>query len=457
MTTRPTADATERARDERVQVGPPVLARALRRDARSVLEGLRSSADDLVPVAGTDAYLVVAPRLAAAVLADGDRFEKASGARRLRYAVGDGTATSRLPATRDALPPFDDLAAWRTHKRAVLQPAFNRVDVEARATVATSVVDRRSSGWRDGVEVDLVAEARAIAVESFVRSFQPGADIDAHLRVADRVAATRHAVDRAVRGRVRSSLDRDYRSTTRAWQFAAAAVDPVTRAVRARRLALERLVLPLLDATRRDQNLLFAGLAEAAAREGEALEPRDLLSSAVSLYLAGWENTATALTWTLWCLAEASDEQERVAADGDQRRVVRAAVNEALRLYPPVWSIPREARRDVAFDGVDLPAGTTLVVSPWVLHGHEALWDAPGEFRPSRFDQPVAPGAFVPFGLGPRLCQGRSFAVTEVEHVVSSVVRRWRLTPVGDGPEPVLGSVQFPAGRAVVRLERRPA
>jgi len=117
----------------------------------------------------------------------------------------------------------------------------------------------------------------------------------------------------------------------------------------------------------------------------------------------------------------------------------RAAVSETLRLYPPAFSIVRIARRDDVADGVEVPAGSLVQITPWLLHRHRRLWKEPDAFDPERF-MPGAPApdrfAYLPFGAGPRVCVGAQFALTEAVLVLARLVQAFRITRASD--EPVL-------------------
>ena len=115
---------------------------------------------------------------------------------------------------------------------------------------------------------------------------------------------------------------------------------------------------------------------------------------------------------------------------------VRAHVDEALRLYPPAFLIVRQAQAADSILGHDVSAGTTITISPWVLHRHRARWHAPDAFDPDRF----APGApaperysYMPFGAGPRICVGAQFALTEAVLVLARLLARFRISLAGAG------------------------
>jgi cytochrome P450 len=114
----------------------------------------------------------------------------------------------------------------------------------------------------------------------------------------------------------------------------------------------------------------------------------------------------------------------------------RAHVDEALRLYPPAFLLTREAIGADEVAGHAVAPGTVIVISPWVLHRHRRLWAAPDAFDPARFlpgAPPVPRFAYLPFGAGPRICVGATFALTEAVLVMARLLKSFRVTLCGDG------------------------
>jgi cytochrome P450 len=190
----------------------------------------------------------------------------------------------------------------------------------------------------------------------------------------------------------------------------------------------------------------------------------------VTFLVAGHETVASALTWALVALGTHPEVADRVAQEADEvladvprgdggdggggdagddpaptidvstlagLRVARAVVDEAMRLHPPAWLITRSTTADMELGGSHVPAGSLVILSPWIVHRHESVWDAPQEFRPDRFLPEAgvpAPGvrtAYIPFGAGPRMCIGRDFAYAEAVLALAMICRAVRLAPSG--------------------------
>jgi cytochrome P450 len=178
--------------------------------------------------------------------------------------------------------------------------------------------------------------------------------------------------------------------------------------------------------------LLDSGLSEVAVRD-----------ELVTMVIAGHETVAAALAWTLMLLAEHPGVQDRVRAElADHPRQIglldhrdrlpwtRGVIDEALRLYPPAWALSRRSSAPDVIAGREVPAGTMVIISPWLLHRRGASWPDPLAFRPERFLGATAgPGraGYLPFGQGPRLCIGRELALGEMVVVLDRLLRACRL------------------------------
>jgi cytochrome P450 len=190
---------------------------------------------------------------------------------------------------------------------------------------------------------------------------------------------------------------------------------------------------------------LFDLLSTACDPEsGVPLSADDLVDQVATLITAGHETTGVALFWSLYLIAAMPAVQERLAAevaaldlgpDGADETLprlvyTRAVVQEALRLYPPVYAIVRQARSADNADGLEVPAGAIVFIAPWVLHRHRLLWAQPEVFDPARFlpGSPVPDRfTYLPFGIGPRVCIGAQFALTEATLVLAKMLQAFEI------------------------------
>jgi cytochrome P450 len=211
-----------------------------------------------------------------------------------------------------------------------------------------------------------------------------------------------------------------------------------------------------------------------SAEGPDGLTRAEIEDNIITFIGAGHETTARALGWTLYCLAEAPWEREPIEAEIDavlasgagpvewleRMPLARAAFEEALRLYPPAPSINREAIADDRYQDLSIAKGTQVLVMPWTVHRHRALWDNPEAFIPARF----APGArdridrfqYLPFGAGPRICIGASFAMQEAMIAMGVLMSRYRFDTVAETkPWPVQKLTTQPQGGLPMRVTRR--
>lgn len=206
----------------------------------------------------------------------------------------------------------------------------------------------------------------------------------------------------------------------------------------------------------------------------DGLTRAEIEDNIITFIGAGHETTARALGWTLYCLAEAPWEREpieaeidRVLAEGgdpvtwpDRMPLTRAAFEEALRLYPPAPSISREAIGDDQFETLKIRAGAQVLVMPWTVHRHRKLWEQPDAFRPSRFHpgnrERIDRYQYLPFGAGPRVCIGASFAMLEAVIALAVLMSRYRFDTLPQTkPWPVQKLTTQPEGGLPMSVSRR--
>jgi len=186
-------------------------------------------------------------------------------------------------------------------------------------------------------------------------------------------------------------------------------------------------------------------------RPESSVSRRRLADQVATMIAAGHATTAVALFWAFYLLAATPAVQERIAAEAGPLDLApegaaealphlvytRAVVQEALRLYPPAYGIFRLARRADEAGGVAVPKGAIVMIAPWLLHRHKTLWTEPDAFDPGRF-LPGAPPpdrfAYLPFGMGPRVCVGAQFALTEAVLVLARLVRQFVISRADNRP-----------------------
>jgi cytochrome P450 len=201
---------------------------------------------------------------------------------------------------------------------------------------------------------------------------------------------------------------------------------------------------------------------EGGALFGEA----EVFDNVMTFIFAGHETTSNALAWTLYLLSQFPEADARVAGEAagasgiDGLAYTRMVLEESMRLYPPVPIISRASAAPDVVGGIPIRAGTSVMISPWLIHRHKRLWDDPEYFDPERF----APGrrekiqrfAYIPFGVGPRVCIGMGFAMQEALIILRAILNRFRLSLVPGHPvEPQARLTLRPKHGLRMRLSRR--
>lgn len=202
-----------------------------------------------------------------------------------------------------------------------------------------------------------------------------------------------------------------------------------------------------------------------AGREQPAYTDRLIRDELVTLLVAGYETTATTLTWLYRLLDRHPEERTAALAagpDGSPARAeaVRALVGETMRLYPVAWLLPRHATEDDTVAGHRVTAGSTVLTCPYLTHRDPELWPEPDVFRPARFlstgHRPAGTGAYYPFGLGPRACLGAQFATREAAVLLGLLLPAFVPRLHEDAAGPAFGFTLRPGGPTPVTVHAVP-
>jgi cytochrome P450 len=207
---------------------------------------------------------------------------------------------------------------------------------------------------------------------------------------------------------------------------------------------------------------------------GRGMSDDELVRNIATFIIAGHETTAVALTWTLWLLAKYPLIQERVAAEAvtaagtgaietahvERLGFTRQVIQEGMRLYPPAPALSRQPLAPLTLGGEQLTPATQVIITIYPLHRNRRLWDNPASFDPGRFTPERSKArsryAYLPFGAGPRVCIGGSFAMLEATVVLATLVRAFRFRPVaGHRPHPLARVTLRPRGGMPLYIEPR--
>ena len=195
-----------------------------------------------------------------------------------------------------------------------------------------------------------------------------------------------------------------------------------------------------------------------AARDpetGEAFSDEHLGDEVATMILAGHETTGTALFWALYLLALDPATQDQVAAEVqgmavngepeiERLKFTRAVIDETMRLYPPAFLIARAAIAADTLAGMPVKKNDIILIAPWLLHRHEKLWRDPSAFVPARFMPPAPPPdrfAYLPFGVGARVCMGAHFALVEATLALAKLIGAFRVELIDKAPVMPIGIV----------------
>jgi cytochrome P450 len=354
---------------------------------------------------------------------------------------------------------------WRRQRR-LIQPMFHRSSVAAMEAEILGAGTKLLEDWArlpEGSVLDIGEEMMRLTLEIITRTMF-GSSVLAEFEVLGPALTT--ALQYAAKSAQNPFLPPLWIPT------------PENRRFRKAMAVLDELIYRLIGERRRSgerRGDLLDLLLEARDESGRiAMDDQLVRDEAMTIFAAGHETTAVALTWTWYLLARHPQALEslhreldevlsgRPPAASDLPRLIytRAIFDEALRLYPPAVGVMRAVERDTELDGYRLPGGSTVFVNIANIHRHGDFWESPEFFRPERFlDDQRKPGhrlAYMPFGAGSRACAGNHFATMEGTLLLAQIAQRFRLEQVSDRPAEIsLAVTQKPRGGLPMRPLRR--
>ncbi|HEX5230699.1 MAG TPA: cytochrome P450 [Bradyrhizobium sp.] len=347
--------------------------------------------------------------------------------------------------------------AWK-HQRRTLAPAFTPRAVAPLAPHMIAAIDEAIAKLREagGAAVDLREVMQRMTLEIAGRTMfslgmgRHGAALRNFVMEYGTRLARPHFLDLLLPLAWPSPQDFARARFRRRWTAFVAMLMAERRAAGKDEGAPPRDLFDLMDAARDPET-------------GESFTDAQLADQVATMILAGHETTATTLFWSLYLIALDPATQDRVAAevgsawvDGgfelERLKFTRAVIDETMRLYPPAFLIARAAAEPDSVAGLAVSRRDVIVIAPWLLHRHEKLWRDPEAFIPSRFMAPAPPPdrfAYLPFGVGPRVCIGAHFALVEATLALAKLVGAFRIGLVDH--EPVL-----PIGVVTTQPDRSP-
>lgn len=347
------------------------------------------------------------------------KYSKGPGFERVKMLLGNGLIVS-------------DGDIWR-RSRTMIQPAFSRQNVHRLMKVMVACCDRRAVKWaavaKAGDLINITEETNEFALELILITIF-GADYE---------------------GRIIADGDNPFAFLSRDSKRDLSVVMKVRQ--------LREMLLDIIDARRTgDSNDEFDFLSmylAATDKQGVKFSDKELLDELMTLIVAGFETSANTLNWVWYLIAKHPDVEARLLKEAAEHLPNVSAVSsesvanmaytqqvleEALRLYPPVWLYTRRANEDDDLSDFDVPPGTDIYLSPYILHRTRHLWPDPDSFNPDRFalsDKPVKERPYFPFSLGPRRCLGEYFSFLEMKIHIGLLLPRFRMI-VANQSEPEL-------------------
>ncbi|MGC1417887.1 MAG: cytochrome P450 [Candidatus Acidiferrum sp.] len=337
---------------------------------------------------------------------------------KIRLISGDGLLTSNGDV-------------WQRQRR-LMQPSFHRQRIAGLASQMTTLTAEMLQRWQahgaTGEPLELASEMMRLTY-TIVGKTLLGADVGGDL------SGVEHAMEVV--------LTHTFQSWGNILDLPAFVPTPANLRFRRAMQVLDQIVYGIIAAHRAGNSAksdLLSMLLDVRDEEtGEGLSDLELRNEAITFLLAGHETTANALSWTFYLLSQNPEAErelraELVAVLGGrvpaienlpQLKFTTTVIQEAMRLYPPIWVIERRAIADDVIGGFHIPAGSSIVISPYVLHRNENFWPNAERFDPTRFSS--KPRGYIPFGSGPRFCIGAEFAMMEARLIVPMVMQAFHL------------------------------
>jgi len=411
------------------------LRSPIRRDPLTFLTRAARKYGDIVGLRflNVRTYLVVHPEQIEDVLVTSARkFIKGRALRANKHLFGEGLLTS-------------EGELWLRQRR-LMQPSFHRARIAAYGGVMTSFAARLGVEWKPGQEMDLHREMMRLTLQ-VVGKILFDADVE---RDAPQVG---------------KSLDTllEYASDFRRLIFTPKWLPTKMnreskRAIRPLDEIIYRIIQEKREAGEERSDLLSL-LLSVRDEDGSQMSDLQLRDEVITLFLAGHETTASALSWTWWLLAQHPEVEAKFHAELDALLGGRVpsledlpklaytghVLTESLRLYPPAWAMARLAVEDHELCGYAVPKGTGVAASQWIVHRDPRWYEAPDEFRPGRWEgdllKRIPRMAYFPFGAGSRQCIGNAFALMEATLVLATIGQRHRFQIVEGHPVEPLASI----------------
>lgn len=403
-----------------LEVSHLAVLRLIRNDPIALLERAARAGDVVaLPMPRFPVVLINRPELVWDVLATSNHgFMKGPTMQVAKRLLGESLLTSE-----------GDVHA---RQRRLIQPVFHHERIDTYADAMVALGERAADRWRSGETLDVHQEMARVTLAIVGRTlFDTDVEADESREISAALTEVLAQFNR-VFSPFLPITQRLPLPSTRRFQHARQVFDGTIYAMIADRRARGTTGGDLLS------------LLLQAHEAGAGMTDTQVRDEAITLFLAGHETTANALTWTWYLLSQHPEAAAALHAElaevlGGRAPTVDdvprlpttvAVLSESMRLYPPAWAIGRRALVDHRADDFAIPAGSIVVVSPWLLHHDERWWPRATTFRLDRWtEEAIAERprhAYIPFGGGPRMCIGEGFARMEAVLLLATIAQRWR-------------------------------
>ena len=399
---------------------------------------------------GTPRVWITAPSMIKAVLLDQrDAFRKTTQIRLLSPLLGKGILTS-------------EGADWKWQRQAAA-PMFRPQDLRNFVPAFVRATERLVGRWRasPGDTQPIDADMTRVTFDVISATLLPSADES----VAQTVEASMRALQRS------GGWDQHYAAMNAPPWMPRPGMVASWRAVARLRASVRSLLEQRRARADAPDDLMQRLIASRDPESGQSMNDGQLVDNLLTFYLAGHETTARALTWTLYLLARSPEWSQAlveeiarvtagagIAADHIEKLVlVHQVLKESMRLYPPVPIMSRQAVAHTTLDGRRVAPGTSVLMPIYAIHRHTKRWKDPDAFDPARFAPPQAEAInryqYMPFGAGPRICIGMSFAMMEATAILATLLQHAAFEPAGgEEPLPVARVTLIPKGGMPLRV-----
>ena len=350
---------------------------------------------------------------------------------------------------------------WRRQRR-LAQPAFHRQRISSYGSIMVEYAQRAIAKWQPGEQRDIARDMTRLTLEIVVKTLF-NSDVSSD---ADHIGAVLSQLVKPFASQATLKWIADNRLPTRGHYRYFNLVSEIDRIVF--RIIAER------RASGSDAGDLLSMLLQAQDEDGSQMNDAQLRDEVMTLFLAGHETTALALSWSWYLLATHPEAEKKFHAELEEVLAGRAPevadlpklkytemiAKETMRLYPPAYAVGREAIEDTEIGGYRVPKRTQLFAFQWVTHRDARFFERPDDFVPERWAsesiQSLPKYAYFPFGGGPRQCIGNYFAMMEIVLLLATIGQRFRFSLVEDHPVEVLPvlSLRPKNGIRVVAHER---